>query len=47
MYLFERHVQNKSISTFIRRRLQVNAIDLSNEVAERKIGEPQGGVISQ
>ncbi|WP_206170305.1 reverse transcriptase domain-containing protein [Staphylococcus pseudintermedius] len=28
MYLFERHVQDKSISTFIRRSLQVGAIDL-------------------
>nr|WP_265477404.1 reverse transcriptase domain-containing protein [Staphylococcus pseudintermedius] len=46
MYLFERHVQDKSISTFIRRSLQVGAIDLSGEVAERKIGAPQGGVIS-
>ncbi|UXS30500.1 reverse transcriptase domain-containing protein [Staphylococcus delphini] len=45
MYLFERHVQDKSISTFIRRSLQVGAIDLSGEVAERKIGAPQGGVI--
>ncbi|MDF0063608.1 reverse transcriptase domain-containing protein, partial [Staphylococcus pseudintermedius] len=44
MYLFERHVQDKSISTFIRRSLQVGAIDLSGEVAERKIGAPQGGV---
>ncbi len=43
MYLFERHVQDKSISTFIRRSLQVGAIDLSDEVAERKIGAPQGG----
>nr|WP_247644530.1 hypothetical protein [Staphylococcus pseudintermedius] len=42
MYLFERHVQDKSISTFIRRSLQVGAIDLSGEVAERKIGAPQG-----
>nr|WP_242439294.1 reverse transcriptase domain-containing protein [Staphylococcus delphini] len=46
MYLFERHVQDKSISTFIRRSLQVGAIDLYGEVAERKIGAPQGGVIS-
>ncbi|MDA3097283.1 reverse transcriptase domain-containing protein, partial [Staphylococcus pseudintermedius] len=46
MYLFERHVQDKSISTFIRRSLQVGAIDLSGEVAERKIGAPQGGDIS-
>nr|WP_238989558.1 reverse transcriptase domain-containing protein [Staphylococcus sp. MI 10-1553] len=44
MYLFERHVQDKSISKFIRRSLQVGAIDLSGEVAERKIGAPQGGV---
>ncbi len=35
-----------TISTFIRRSLQVGAIDLSGEVAERKIGAPQGGVIS-
>lgn len=46
MYLFERHVQDKAISKFIRRSLQVGAIDLSGEVAERKIGAPQGGVIS-
>nr|WP_247645576.1 reverse transcriptase domain-containing protein [Staphylococcus pseudintermedius] len=46
MYLFERHVQDKSISTFIRRSLQVGAIDLSGEVAERKIGAPQGGALS-
>lgn len=46
MYLFERHVQDKSISKFIRRSLQVGAIDLSGEVAKRKIGAPQGGVIS-
>lgn len=44
MYLFERHVQDKSISTFIRRSLQVGAIDLSGEVAERKIGAPQGAL---
>ncbi|MDI1619723.1 reverse transcriptase domain-containing protein, partial [Staphylococcus aureus] len=35
-----------AVSTFIRRSLQVGAIDLSGEVAERKIGAPQGGVIS-
>ena len=46
MYLFERHIKDKAVSTFIRRRLQVGAIDLSGEVAERKIGAPQGGVIS-
>ncbi|MDE9798579.1 reverse transcriptase domain-containing protein [Staphylococcus delphini] len=46
MYFFEGHVQDKSISTFILRSLQVGAIDLSGEVAERKIGAPQGGVIS-
>lgn len=46
MYLFERHVQDKAILKFIRRSLQVGAIDLSGEVAERKIGAPQGGVIS-
>nr|WP_231910042.1 group II intron reverse transcriptase/maturase [Staphylococcus simiae] len=46
MYLFERHISDKAVSTFIRRSLQVGAIDLSGEVAERKIGAPQGGVIS-
>ncbi|HDJ2890078.1 TPA: group II intron reverse transcriptase/maturase, partial [Staphylococcus aureus] len=46
MYLFERHIKDKAVSTFIRRSLQVGAIDLSGEVAERKIGAPQGGVIS-
>ena len=39
-------LKDKAVSTFIRRRLQVGAIDLSGEVAERKIGAPQGGVIS-
>ncbi|REI25256.1 group II intron reverse transcriptase/maturase, partial [Staphylococcus felis] len=46
MYLFQRHVQDKSISTFIRRSLQVGAIDLSCEVAERNKVAQQGGVIS-
>ncbi|REI28707.1 group II intron reverse transcriptase/maturase, partial [Staphylococcus felis] len=46
MYFFERHVQDKSISTFISRSLQVGAIDLSVEVADSKIGATQGGVIS-
>ena len=35
MYLFERHIKDKAVSTFIRRRLQVGAIDPSGEVAER------------
>lgn len=35
MYFFEDHVQDKSISTFILRSLQVSAIDLTGEVAER------------
>lgn len=46
MYLLERHVKDKVILKFIRRSLQVGAIDLSSEYAERKIGAPQGGVIS-
>ncbi|HDG5360794.1 TPA: group II intron reverse transcriptase/maturase, partial [Staphylococcus aureus] len=29
MYLFERHIKDKAVSTFIRRSLQVGAIDLS------------------
>ncbi|WMZ52625.1 hypothetical protein [Staphylococcus pseudintermedius] len=37
MYLFERHVQDKSISTFIRRSLQVGAIDLSGDNIEKAI----------
>ncbi|GJF48125.1 hypothetical protein SASK001_11210 [Staphylococcus argenteus] len=46
MYLFERHIKDKAVSTFIRRSLQVGAIDLSGEVAKRKRGATQGGVIS-
>lgn len=46
MYLFERHVQDKAISKFIRRSLQVGAIDLNGSYKSREIGAPQGGVIS-
>ncbi|REH75336.1 group II intron reverse transcriptase/maturase [Staphylococcus felis] len=46
MYLFERHVQDKAISKFIRRSLQVGAIDLNGSYRDREIGAPQGGVIS-
>ncbi|QSY55026.1 group II intron reverse transcriptase/maturase [Staphylococcus simiae] len=46
MYLFERHVQDKAISKFIRRSLQVGAIDLNGNYRSREIGAPQGGVIS-
>nr|WP_241538737.1 hypothetical protein [Staphylococcus felis] len=46
MDLFESNGQDKSITTFMRRSLQVGAIDLSGEVAKRKIGSPQGGVNS-
>lgn len=35
MYLFERHIQDKAISKFIRRGLQVGTVDLSGEVIER------------
>ncbi|MCY6990968.1 hypothetical protein [Staphylococcus argensis] len=35
MYLFERHIQDKAISKFIRRGLQVGTVDLSGEVTER------------
>ncbi|MGN5884230.1 group II intron reverse transcriptase/maturase, partial [Staphylococcus simulans] len=46
MYLFERFIQDKAISKFIRKSLQSGSADLSGEYAERKTGAPQGGVIS-
>lgn len=46
MYYFEQYIQDKAISTFIRKSLQSGVIDLSGEVAESKTGAPQGGVIS-
>lgn len=46
MYLFERFIQDKAISKFIRKSLQSGSADLSGEYAERKTGAPQGGVLS-
>lgn len=46
MYYLERFIDDKAISSFIRKSLQSGSIDLSGEVAKRKIGAPQGGVIS-
>lgn len=46
MYLFERFIKDKAISSFIRKSLRRGSISLSDEYAERKVGTPQGGVIS-
>ncbi|QTQ09284.1 group II intron reverse transcriptase/maturase [Macrococcoides canis] len=46
MYLFERFIDDKAISAFIRKSLRSGSISLSSEYVERKIGSPQGGVIS-
>ena len=46
VHYFEQYIQDKAISSFIRKCLQSGVIDLSGDLAESRTGAPQGGVIS-